>query len=831
MPAGRELFRLFGILGIEGIAQSAKELRAFDKEVRAAQQKIARLGRDMEKLGKTLTIGVTLPLAAAAGAMVSSVARASDLNETISKTNEVFGASSAAIQEWSKGTAASIGQSQQEALDAAATFGIFGNAAGLVGEDLSSFAITFTELASDMASFFNTSPEDAVIAIGAAFRGETEPIRRYGVLLDDATLRNKAFELGIISSTKKALTPQNKILAARAVILEQTSKAQGDFARTSGGLANQQRILEAQLKNLSAELGSEFLPIALDVVGALNKEAIPALKSALQWLRALSPEMKKTIGGWLVLVGAIGPVAIALGKVIQIGLPLIRLYKALRAGQISLNVAMAANPVGLLIAALGALTAAGIYLYNNWEDVSRFLKESWEDIAYAFQRGTSTAELFINELVLAALKAVQEIAGNIPVLGKVIDAAIANTEAYKKEKELFILTVEKEREAINKQREAEEKAREAKDKARAATERAAAAEREYRDNVDESSNADSEAAEEAKKKAIERDKFSAAMARRRDKAVMGESALLDKAYADELAKAKALGADTQAIEEFYALERSRLRQQEADEANARRDAQLQADIDAKEEELANAKRVADEKKRLALAAVDYAASGINQLGDISNKFTSNEIQRIEMRKAVDIARINSSVMSEEKKAAAVLAIENQADSRITALKRKQAKRDKALAIFNVAVSTGVAIMKAYEQLGPIAGSVAAVLLAALGIAQTVAIADEPIPFADGGLVRKSPGGVNAVVGEGNQDELVFPLESGTDLLADRLMARLQGIGMAPVNAQTVQAGENMPKRVINLNIGTLVADDRGIKQLERRLERVRISEDQRKGVA
>ena len=89
-----------------------------------------------------------------------------------------------------------------------------------------------------MASFKNTSPEEAITAIGAALRGESEPIRRYGVLLDEATLKHRALALGIISTTDQALTPQQKVLAATAEIYRQTGDIQGDFTRTSEGLAN-----------------------------------------------------------------------------------------------------------------------------------------------------------------------------------------------------------------------------------------------------------------------------------------------------------------------------------------------------------------------------------------------------------------------------------------------------------------------------------------------------------------------------------------------------------------------------------------------------------------
>jgi hypothetical protein len=123
-----------------------------------------------------------------------------------------------------------------------------------------------------LASFYNTNADEAITAIGAALRGESEPIRRFGVLLNDSTLKAKAMEMGLYSG-KGALDLQAKSLAAYEVILDQTTDAQGDFARTSDGLAGQQKILAAQMENLKTSLGTSLLPTMLDVVTAANKVA------------------------------------------------------------------------------------------------------------------------------------------------------------------------------------------------------------------------------------------------------------------------------------------------------------------------------------------------------------------------------------------------------------------------------------------------------------------------------------------------------------------------------------------------------------------------------
>jgi hypothetical protein len=105
----------------------------------------------------------------------------------------------------------------------AKTFGIFGKAAGLAADENVLFSKELIALAADLASFNNTSVDDAITALGAGLRGENEPLRRFGVLLDDATLRAKALEMGIYDGNG-SLTAQQKILAANSAIFEQTIK-------------------------------------------------------------------------------------------------------------------------------------------------------------------------------------------------------------------------------------------------------------------------------------------------------------------------------------------------------------------------------------------------------------------------------------------------------------------------------------------------------------------------------------------------------------------------------------------------------------------------------
>jgi hypothetical protein len=254
-----------------------------DTGLNKAQQALKGIGGPAGKLGDILKASVVPGLIAAAGSvlvftkgLMPAIQAASDLQENTSKIKVIFGDAGKAVTDFAKTAAREIGQSQNQVLAAAGTFGTFGKAAGLAGDQLATFTTDFITLSADLASFNNTTPDEAINAIGAALRGEAEPLRRFGVLLNDATLKAAALELGIYSGSG-ALTAQQKILAAQKVIYEQTGDAQGDFERTSDGLANQQRILSAQFENVKTKIGELLLPVFSTLVKFLNDEVLPAV--------------------------------------------------------------------------------------------------------------------------------------------------------------------------------------------------------------------------------------------------------------------------------------------------------------------------------------------------------------------------------------------------------------------------------------------------------------------------------------------------------------------------------------------------------------------------
>jgi len=231
------------------------------------------------------TAAIALGAAGAAG-IAYSVNAASDLGEEIDKTGVVFRKSGKDVAEWSKTTADAFGISRRQAL---ASAGIFGNMLvpmGLARDRAAEMSKTMVGLAGDMSSFNNASPEETLDALRSGLAGETEPLRRFGVFLDAARVKQEALNLGLYDGTGE-VTAAAKAQATYALILKDTKDAQGDAARTGDQLAGGMRRLKAQADDVSTSLGTMFIPPLESGLAFVNREVLPGLQSAADDLAAV----------------------------------------------------------------------------------------------------------------------------------------------------------------------------------------------------------------------------------------------------------------------------------------------------------------------------------------------------------------------------------------------------------------------------------------------------------------------------------------------------------------------------------------------------------------
>lgn len=259
-------------LAQKGFRQTGAAAKLFGKNVEQAGRGALTASVGFKGLGRSVAFasGAFLGGAGFIAAVKSSVNAASNLNEQLSKSGVVFGKSSASVEAWSKTTVKSMGLAEDQALETASSFGALLRPIGLTGSAAARQSTKLTKLGADLASFYNTSVQDALDAIRSGLVGEVEPLRRYGVLLSETRVQQEALkETGKAHATQ--LTVQEKLLARLTLIYKDTTQAQGDFVRTSGGLANQQRILSANIRQLQIGIGQALIPEVLKVTTRMNE--------------------------------------------------------------------------------------------------------------------------------------------------------------------------------------------------------------------------------------------------------------------------------------------------------------------------------------------------------------------------------------------------------------------------------------------------------------------------------------------------------------------------------------------------------------------------------
>lgn len=278
-----------------GMSQAERDMVKF-------QKRMEKSARAMQDLGARMTIGITAPLAAF-GAF--SVKAASDAAELQSAFNETFGSLSKGMTDWAETTGDAMGRSTQEIQQAATTFGIFFNQAAPTKKAAADLSKEFSILAQDLSSFFNTDPTEAMQKLRSGLAGESEPLRDFGVFLDEATVKAKAMEMGLASSAD-AVSQQNKIMARAALIMEATTTAQGDVARTADGTANKIRSAAAAFDELKVVIGEKLMPAV--------RPLIDTLTGLLQGFSALPAPMQGVIVALAAIAAATGPIVYLAGS-------------------------------------------------------------------------------------------------------------------------------------------------------------------------------------------------------------------------------------------------------------------------------------------------------------------------------------------------------------------------------------------------------------------------------------------------------------------------------------------------------------------------------------
>ena len=345
-----------------------KKQKEYDDSVKNSKKSVT-------ELGKSIASAFAVKMLVDFGKQAVSIA--SDLQEVQNVVDTAFGSMSDEANKFADTALESFGMSELTAKQASSTFMAMANGMGIVGEKGSEMSLTLTGLTGDMSSFFNVSQDVAQTALSSIFTGETESLKKFGVVMTETNLQQFAFSEGINKNVAD-MTEAEKVQLRYNFVLDRTKLAQGDFAKTSDSWANQTRTLNERFKEFMGTIGEDFIVILeplltifvsfLDtftgIVSSLTDMLSKGFKPFGDWCKNNSQTvqvMSDVILGFLAGMYAY----IAVTKVPELIVKLVEGLNKMKAALLAVNVQTIATNI-----AFGLLGVAILLIANNWSKMN-----------------------------------------------------------------------------------------------------------------------------------------------------------------------------------------------------------------------------------------------------------------------------------------------------------------------------------------------------------------------------------------------------------------------------------------------------------------------------
>lgn len=384
-----------------------------DEFSQSISQKISKLGSTFQKLGGVVSVGITAPLTAAG---VAAFNMATDFEDALGATDEVFQESSASIKDWANNLETYYGVAKKEALEYSNMMGtMLTNIGGLSRKEAAETSQNLVQLAGDLTAMYGGQVSESVNALTGALRGNNVMLTRYGIAINEAMIQAKALEMGLVS-TGKEMDLTSKQAATLALIYEQSSAAQGQAAREADGASGSMRAFRTEITNLSTEIGMVLLPVVTPLINRL--------KEIVQGFRGLSPETQKVIVAVSGVAAALGPLLLGLGTLMKMA-PLI-----------GTAFTAATGPIGIAIA---AIVAAAVLIIKNWDKIKEYFTTGngakfWDSISSNAQRLWKSLTTIFNAISAFVTMVWEKIGSNVisyvsnafNIVLSVVDAVISN---------------------------------------------------------------------------------------------------------------------------------------------------------------------------------------------------------------------------------------------------------------------------------------------------------------------------------------------------------------------------------------------------------------------
>ena len=259
----------------KGIRDAKSQLSELGKEAKSQGEKISRyMENSAKKITRSFTsmaktVAKVLSIAALARFGSQAIEMASNIEEVQNVVDVSFGKMSKDIDVFAKNAMTQFGLSELAVKKTASTFMAMSNGMGIARDAGKLMSMQLTALSGDMASFYNVSQEVANTALNSVFTGETETLKKFGIVLTEANLKEYALSQGIKKSYSD-MSQAEKVALRYNYVMQTTAQVQGDFARTSGSWANQIRVLKLRWEEFMGVVGTILKNVFLPMVRVLN---------------------------------------------------------------------------------------------------------------------------------------------------------------------------------------------------------------------------------------------------------------------------------------------------------------------------------------------------------------------------------------------------------------------------------------------------------------------------------------------------------------------------------------------------------------------------------
>ena len=367
---------------LDSLSKSQKKLKNTHSPLVAAQNKVnkssKKLGKgmlDLQHKGRNLDnafsvlrsklLLASFGMALAIKPMLRLADVASRQEESLNKANVVFGENISVIKKWADSLGSSVGRANSTLIDMASSLQDTFVPLGFARNAAAQLSTSMTKLALDVASFNNKADADVMRDFQSAIVGNHETVRKYGIIITEANLKQEAFRLGIHKG-KGDLTASAKVQARLSLITKGSADAIGDLSRTQTSYANKLKKFNEQMKEFGETIGNMIIPALSKILGIFQN------------------------------TGTIAAYGVA---IVGVGAAYVAVTHAASAATMATRAFMKASKIGLLISAavgIAEMTISFFGFREHVEDATGSLNDAEDAIANA-QTGFSNLSEVIKE--------------------------------------------------------------------------------------------------------------------------------------------------------------------------------------------------------------------------------------------------------------------------------------------------------------------------------------------------------------------------------------------------------------------------------------------------